>query len=258
MSTQQPQQPQPQQQPQQQVKFITFGSHSNYIEAGKRLFNQASSLKLFNHIKLYTFENLKSDPEFYNKHFDFILKNERGCGYWLWKPYLIHKNIQDMKNGDILLYLDCGCELDIRNRMKIAEMFHLVNKYKLITSSTQIELMWNKMDLLVELQMLQNEYLITPQKQAGAIVLLVCDETRKLVKDWYNIASSNKYHFIDDTPSIRQNINGFNEHRHDQSIFSLLVKKYGLSNQLNICDYVSYERNKTGTSQLHKKSLCFV
>ena len=163
-----------------------------------------------------------------------------------------------MKNGDILLYLDCGCELDIRNRMKIAEMFHLVNKYKLITSSKQIELRWNKMDLLVELQMLQNEYLITPQKQAGAIVLLVCDETRKLVKDWYNIACLNKYHFIDDTPSIRQNINGFNEHRHDQSIFSLLVKKYGLSNKLNICDYVSYERNKTGTSQLHKKSLCFV
>ena len=201
---------------------------------------------------------MESDPEFYNKHFDFISKNKRGCGYWLWKPYLIHKNIQDMKNGDILLYLDCGCELDIRNRMKIAEMFHLVNKYKLITSSTQIELMWNKMDLLVELQMLQNEYLITPQKQAGAIVLLVCDETRKLVKDWYNIACLNNYHFIDDTPSIRQNINGFNEHRHDQSIFSLLVKKYGLSNQLNICDYVSYERNKTGTSQLHKKSLCFV
>ena len=245
-------------QKQPHIRFITFGSHANYIHAGKRLCNQASSLKLFHEIQLYTFENLKTYTEFYNNHIDFILKNKRGCGYWLWKPYLIHKNIQDMKNGDILLYLDCGCELDIRNRMKIAEMFHLVNKYKLITSSTQIELMWNKMDLLVELQMLQNEYLITPQKQAGAIVLLVCDETRKLVKDWYNIASSNKYHFIDDTPSIRQNINGFNEHRHDQSIFSLLVKKYGLSNQLNICDYVSYERNKTGTSQLHKKSLCFV
>ena len=250
MSTQQQQQP--------HVRFITFGSHANYIEAGERLCNQAVSLKLFNHIKLYTFENLKSDPEFYNKHIDFILKNKRGGGYWLWKPYLIHKNIQDMKNGDILLYLDCGCELDIRNRMKIVEMFHLVNKYKLITTSTQIELMWNKMDLLVELQMLQNEYLMTPQKEAGASVWLVCDKTRKLAKDWYNIACSNNYHFIDDTPSIHQNINGFKEHRHDQSIFSLLVKKYGLSNQLNICNYVSYERNKTGTSQLHKKSLCFV
>ena len=240
------------------VRFITFGSHANYIEAGIRICNQAASLKLFNHIKLYTFDNLKSDNEFYNKHIDFVLKNKRGCGYWLWKPYLIHKNMQDMKNGDILLYLDCGCELDIRNRMKIAEMMHLVNKHKLIATSTQIEFMWNKMDLLVELQMLHNEYLTTPQKEASAIIMLVCDETRKLVSHWYNMACSNNYHFIDDSPSIQQNINGFKEHRHDQSIFSLLVKKYGLSNQLNICDYVNYDRNKTGISQLHKKSLCFV
>ena len=248
---------QQQQQQQQQIKFITFGSHANYIDAGKRLCNQASSLKLFHEIQLYTFENLNSDPEFNDKHNEFVLKNKRGCGYWLWKPYLIHKNLENMKNGDMLLYLDCGCELDIRNKKKIAEMFHLVNKYKLICSSKHIECIWNKMDLLVELQMLQNEYLMTPQKEAGASVWLVCDETRKLAKDWYTIACSNNYHFIDDTPSERPNINGFNEHRHDQSIFSLLVKKYGLLNKVNICNYVSYERNKTGTSQLHKK-LCFL
>ena len=243
----------------QQIRFITFGSHSNYINAGKRLCNQASSLNLFHEIQLYTFENLKSDLEFYNKHLDFVLKNKRGCGYWLWKPYLIHKNLESMKNGDILLYLDCGCEMDIRNRMKIAKMFHLINKYKLICSTSKhTEIIWNKMDLIVELKILHNGYLMTQQKEAGATAWLVCDETRKLAKDWYNIACSNNYHFIDDTPSIRPNINGFNEHRHDQSIFSLLVKKYGLSNELTICDYVSYERNKTGISQLHKKSLCFV
>ena len=240
------------------VRFITFGSHANYIEAGQRLCNQAVSLKLFNHIELYTFENLKSDPEFYNKHLDFVLKNKRGAGYWLWKPYLIHKNLQDMKNGDILLFLDCGCELDVSNRMKIVEMFHLVNKYKLITTSTQIEVIWNKMDLLVELQMLQNEHLMTRQKQSGASAWLVCDETRKLAKDWYDIACSNNYHFIDDTPSILPNVDGFKEHRHDQSIFSLLIKKYGLSNEFNMYNCVNYIRNRTGTSQLHKNSLDFV
>ena len=243
---------------QQKIKFITFGSHSNYIDAGKRLFHQASSLKLFHEIQLYTFENLKRDRDFYDKHSRFIMQNKRGCGYWLWKPYLIHKNLESMKNGDILLYLDCGCELDIHNKTKISEMFYLLNNCKLICSSTQIEFIWNKMDLILELQMLHNGHLMTPQKQAGAIALLACDETRKLAKDWYNIASSNNYHFIDDTPSVRENINGFNEHRHDQSIFSLLVKKYGLSNEINICDYVMYNRNKTGTSHLHKKRLCFV
>ena len=111
------------------IRFITFGSHSNYIEAGKRLCNQALSLHLFNKLQLYTFIDLQKDAEFYEKNAEFILHNKRGCGYWLWKPYLINKNINDMTNGDILLYLDCGCELDVHKKNKIIELFHLVNQH---------------------------------------------------------------------------------------------------------------------------------
>ena len=31
-----------------------------------------------------------------------------------------------MTTGDILLYLDCGCELDDHKKNKIIELFHLV------------------------------------------------------------------------------------------------------------------------------------
>jgi len=246
-------------QEQHQCRFITFGSHSNYIEAGIRLFRQASSLKLFHEIQMYTFADLQKDAEFYEKNSDFIVKNKRGCGYWLWKPYLIYKNLESMENGSILMYLDCGCELDIRKRNKIIELIHLVKQHKIITSYTQIESNWTKMDLLVALNAVNSPQLLqTPQKEAGAIIMLVCDETRKLVKHWYQLATSNNYHFIDDSPSVRPNIPSFNEHRHDQSIFSLLVKKHGLCNWINICDYVVYDRNKTGKSQLNKNRLCFV
>jgi hypothetical protein len=240
------------------IRFITFGSHSNYIEAGKRLYNQAISLQLFHKLQLYTFIDLQKDTEFYEKNSEFILHNKRGCGYWLWKPYLIHKNMNDMQNGDILLYLDCGCELDVHKKNKIIKLFHLVKKHKIITSYTEVEANWNKMDLLFRLNAMNSpQILTTPQKEAGAIIILVCDETRKLVKDWYELAISNNYHFIDDSPSIKQNILTFKEHRHDQSIFSLLVKKYGLCNWINICDYVSYKRNKTGKSLLGVKNQRF-
>ena len=54
-----------------------------------------------------------NDKEFWKKNGDFIEKNKRGYGYWLWKSYIIKKTMDMMKDGDILLYLDSGCEINI-------------------------------------------------------------------------------------------------------------------------------------------------
>ena len=61
---------------------------------------------------------------------------------------------------------------------------------------------------------------------------VVIDKTRKLVNEWYNICCN--YHMIDDTPSIELNLPGNIEHRHDQSVFSLLTKKYNLFSSKSI------------------------
>ena len=52
-----------------------------------------------------------------------------------------------------------------------------------------------------------------------------CDKVMKMVEIWYNIASN--YHFLNDERSLLRNDFSFVEHRHDQSIFSLLRRKYG-------------------------------
>jgi hypothetical protein len=39
------------------------------------------------------------------------------------------------------------------------------------------------------------------------------------------------YHNVDDTPSIIPNCPNFHQHRHDQSLFSLLVKKNNLDSK---------------------------
>ena len=80
--------------------FITFGSHSNYIDAGNRLLAQAKSLNLFTNNILYTGDTLKNDKLFWDKHSNFVNNNKRGYGYWLWKSYLIKKTMEQiyMKN----------------------------------------------------------------------------------------------------------------------------------------------------------------
>ena len=47
------------------------------------------------------------------------------------------------------------------------------------------------------------------------------------MKLWYNISLN--HHLIDDTPSKSPNFKEFIEHRHDQSIFSLLTKLYDMN-----------------------------
>lgn len=105
------------------------------------------------------------------------------------------------------------------------------------------------MDLVLHLDMLSDKYLKTPQLQSGQLIMLVCDKTRNLVNTWYDIACN--YHMIDDTPSIGKNLDCFIEHRHDQSILSLLAKKYDLFNtNYTLNDCVEIFRNKSGISRL--------
>jgi hypothetical protein len=233
--------------------FITFASSNNiaYLRSAERLINQAKSLNLFDKIILYTDEDLKNDIEFYNQHSIFINKPKeigwnRGYGYWIWKSHIIKKTMEQMKDNDILLYLDCGCEIDIVKKEKIIHSFNLVKEDYIIGTCVCLEKEYNKMDILLELDMLDEKYLNTPQRQSGVILFLVCDKTRNLINKWYEISCN--YHMIDDSPSIAENLSCFKEHRHDQSVFSLLTKKYNLFSKHSLFECINVARNYTDKS----------
>lgn len=231
-------------------QFITFGAGSqNYYEAGERLINQVNSLNIFDKSIFYTDKDLKTDDEFWIVHSNFVENNNRGYGYWLWKPYLIKKTMQTMQKGDILLYLDCGCEVDIRKKETIDKYLEYVRTDCIVgTYTTFIEKEWNKMDLMKKLDAVDEKYFNTVQRQAGALAFLVCEKTINFVNTWYELCCD--YCNIDDTPSIEKNLVCFREHRHDQAVFSLLTKKWGLYSDKTLDDCIIYGRNRTGISML--------
>jgi hypothetical protein len=51
------------------------------------------------------------------------------------------------------------------------------------------------------------------------------------IKDWYKLACN--YHLIDDSLSKEENHQYFKDHRHDQSIFSLLLKTEKYKKNMN-------------------------
>jgi hypothetical protein len=228
--------------------LITFCSgNKDYYDAGNRLINQGKETELFNKTIQYTDYYLKNDKEFWNQHSNFIENNKKGYGYWIWKPYIIKKTIENMKNDDILLYLDCGCEIDIRKKNIISEYFEIVKRDHIVCAFTFHEKEWTKMDLLIELEAVDDRYLNTCQHQAGAILFLISDKTRILINKWYELSCD--YHLIDDSESINTNLDCFKEHRHDQSIFSLLTKKYNLYSHHSIEYAIDYIRNISGISK---------
>ena len=210
------------------VVLITFGDgHERYRTAAKRIVAQAEEIGLFSRIENYTDEDLQADPDFWERHSTFIKANRRGHGYWLWKPYLIMKTMETMADGDLLLYVDSGCEIDVRRRDEFIRCFEIAKTDLVMCApSGYLEHQWSKMDLIVHLNCNDKDYLDTPHYQGGRVLLLVCDKTRQFVREWYETGCN--YHLIDDSPSVLTNLDSFRAHRHDQSIFSLLGKRGNL------------------------------
>lgn len=212
------------------IFFLTFGAPTkNYHEAVERLCNQAKQMDIFDEIIGMTEKDLQNDEEFWSKHCDFINNNSRGYGYWIWKPYIIKKTFKKMVDDDILLYLDCGCELNYLAIDEFRAKINLVKNKQILGSSACLEKSWNKIELINYLGMNDNKYLNTTQNAATQILILKNNFTLKLICEWFEICEN--YNLINDITSINEEYKEFKEHRHDQAVFSLLSKKY------NCCNY---------------------
>jgi hypothetical protein len=212
--------------------FISFGGGSNnYHDAVNRIARQAKEFNMFTKIFAYTETDLKNELTFWEKHKRFITENKRGFGYWIWKSFLIMKTLEQLNDGDILLYCDCGCELNINGKKNLYKMIEKTDELLIIgTNAGSSDNNYTKMDLINFMEFNDIEILNKQQMQGGCLMMKKCEKITKLIKLWYDICISNNYHLVDDSPSINKNYDTFIEHRHDQSVLSLLTKKYNLTN----------------------------
>ena len=236
--------------------FLTFGAGENFINAAQRLSIQACRTGVFHKVKTYIDDDLKIMPEFWNAHSVFVTTNPRMYGYGIWKPFLVLKTLDEMKDGDYLFYADSGCDFDL-DCENIKERYELVinqmKHYNVFINATfcNHDRQMNKMDLVDYLDMTQHPgFLEEFQIQATTFLIVKNERTVAFVKQWYEICCD--YHMIDDTPSILPNLPDYNEHRHDQSVLSLLMKKmdlvnFSVLNQYNVDYLICLNRNRSGS-----------
>jgi hypothetical protein len=207
--------------------FITFGGPtSNFHNAVNRLCSEMSRFDYFDEIKGFTDNDLKQDPSFWGKHGDFIEQNRRGYGYWIWKPYIIHKMLNTLNEGDILVYADAGCVGNINGKPRVIEYVNMLdqnpNQYGILSFQMQhIEEKWTKKSIFNGLdcdEPIKN----TGQCMATCLIIKKNNHSIDIINKWMQ---NMHYEWIND--EIHNESPIFIENRHDQSIYSCIVKKYG-------------------------------
>jgi hypothetical protein len=208
------------------IHLLTFAGEfipRKYTFASLNLKKMAEEFNLFDTITIYTHETLNHFPDFLEKHLTFVVNNKRGFGYWIWKAFIIHKHLSSLKEGDILLYVDACTFLNIGAKDRFLEYIEMVKKNKdgnLFFEYTNIISDWCKVDTLVAL----NAVHLFNEKEVVSNVIFTTANKKNIdfFKMMYEISCN--YHLLDDSPSILPNSPRYKEHRHDQSLFSILTR----------------------------------
>jgi len=201
-------------------KFITFGNEV-YYNSVKRICKEAQSLKFFNEIYGFTDKYLKTQ-DFWLKHGNFLETNKRGYGYWLWKPYLIKSELDKMKENDILIYCDSGCQINEQGKRRLYEYVDMLNTSEYGVLSFQLEFLeplYTKNKVFETFEYKKNIL----QCMATVIILKKNEQSTRIIDEWYTHCEN--YDLINDEQAKEDP--RFIDHRHDQSILSVIVNKRG-------------------------------
>jgi len=164
------------------IYFVTFGASSqDFHDAADRICNQAYDFNIFYKIYCFNENRLKEDDLFWGKHSEFILNNKRGYGYYIWKPYIILEILKTINNNDILLWCDCGCDLNIDGKDNLLKLLDKLDVKNILgTNGTSTDIKYTKMDIIKFFNYNINDIndiniLNIPQMQSGCLLIKKCD-----------------------------------------------------------------------------------
>jgi len=202
-----------------------------YDETGKYeddLKKLEESIEKYSDFEIIRFYKKDICPSFYKSN-ESILNQPRGNGYWLWKPYIINQILEKIDEDDILFYMDSKYYfLEHFNPL----FYNKMDKDILVWKNKPNEPVylfkqWCKMDVIETFNL--NHPVFVENYEicwAGSIVIRKTDITRHIIQKWLNICCDERY--ITDIPSEISNSNEYIEHRHDQSLLSVVLYMFNI------------------------------
>jgi hypothetical protein len=210
--------------------FITFAT-PDFMSFAEENVKSALNVGGFDTAKIYTMDDIDDYYKIKNSH---LFKFKRLGGYAVWKPYIIYKRLLEIDENDILCYNDSkyiwltnvrNMEIQLLSDKNIGVYTNKPN------SGNHIEKQWTKGDAFWLMNIPNNEFgnnvKNSPQAWSGFILLRKCFNPLRFIGEW--LTYNQDYRIASDSPtSIIPNDHIFTENRHDQTVLSLLCKKWGI------------------------------
>lgn len=219
--------------------FLTYGD-KRFAQSRKRIIQEAKNTNIFaNHI-------LETRDVQYEKEFKSALKQKqfkktfetiKGGGCYIWKPYIIYKNLKKIKENEILVYADAGSSIknNIKNIKKIINCFDFLQDEKgiLVSKNNHLESEYCKGDVFKYFG-LENDPKIyqTKKFQCSTHFVKKCKHSLSMYEKWWSIAKERPDLFNNDIVSAFPNYPDFIRHVWDTGTWSLICKTMGYSKEI--------------------------
>jgi hypothetical protein len=194
--------------------------------------------------EIIVFDSRDIDPAFREQHRD-ILDLPRGGGYWLWKSYIIDRTLVRLDHGDILMYLDskyyfkCPFQEMYQHFLKDQDFLAWTNRPN---GNVHAMHQWCKMDVVIRFHMEERVFVQgVCDCWAGFLTMRKTDRVCHMMHDWLEMCCD--AHNITDSPSQVPNSPYFCEHRHDQSLLSIVLYKNNVPLHFQGTTYLQDVRN---------------
>jgi hypothetical protein len=234
------------------VHFLTFGDGSPQLRgAATRLRREALQTGIFDSADVYGLRRLRDEYlSFWKGHGHFILSAKRGLGYFLWKPFLVSAKLDEIAEDDFLVYADAGCEFMPDNRQELVDWLPAEPECDLSVVPLEpfhTNARWTNSRCLTRLEG-AGEFLQQPILAATFMFLKNTSRSRHFAGKWLEWSVYDDYCCLVDRPGDAERPE-FEEHRHDQSIFSLLGYDLERKGALHI-KRIGIERTQDGTAAI--------
>ena len=215
-----------------QAHFLVY---SNGVEPFARNADDycASALKVgFDSARHVTEADLKKTP-FWDEN-RFILEQERGAGYWLWKPWIILQKLREVGPDDIVIYNDAG-RYGAGSFHQFPSFPHAAVELCALTpkrfihgfiSNWQIQGHYTKRDAFILMDADTDEQRLAAQVCAGPLLFMPSKESFAFLEQWLDYCRDPRI-LTDQPDEMGKTHEVFRDHRHDQSVGSILAHKTG-------------------------------
>ena len=223
-----------------------------------RFIKQAHELKFYDEVKVFDWQDLSLEKKKQMKSI-FNKGQKRLYGYGSWKAEIILTYLEKIPKNSILQYSDIGCVFNPDGREKLKEYIQITDKENLLAFKYSdpkfnikdkykfqiyYENQYTKADAWKYFNIDDNsDFLKTEQVWSGTMFFKNNIFTKKILNNWKK--ALNETNLIDDSPSAKQNHPNFIEHRHDQSMLSLICKKENIfCLSASECEWAEFENKR--------------